>query len=90
MLAGLEGQSGDGRSLIFEAANHDDILAIVERMSSQLPFDSNTAASLGVGLKLFSEVTLVHRHNPLFANVRPAVGEFIRELKQRPVEIPSN
>lgn len=90
MLAGLEEQPVEGRSLTFEAANHDDILAIVERMRSRLPFDGNTVASLGIGLKLFSEVTLKHRHDPLFANVRLAVGEFIRELKQRPAELPAD
>jgi hypothetical protein len=83
-LTGAKGQTVEGRSLSFEAANHDDILGIVERMRGRLPFDGDTVASLGVGLKLFSEVTLVHRADPMFAEIRPALGEFIRSLKQRP------
>ncbi|RSL15912.1 uncharacterized protein DUF3861 [Edaphobacter aggregans] len=87
MLTGAKGEAVEGRSLTFEAANHDDILEIVERMRSRLPFDENTTASLGVGLKLFSEVALVHRADPMFASIRPALSEFIGRLKKRPGEL---
>ena len=87
MLTGAKGEAVEGRSLTFEAANHDDILGIVERMRSRLPFDANTTASLGVGLKLFSEVALVHRTDPMFASIRPALSEFIGSLKKRPGEL---
>ena len=86
MLTGAKGEAVEGRRLTFEAANHDDILGIVERMRSHLPFDENTTASLGVGLKLFSEVALVHRTDPMFASIRPALSEFIGSLKKRPGE----
>ena len=82
-LTGAKGERVEGRSLSFEAANHDDILGIVAKMRERLPFDSDTVASLAVGLKLFSEVTLVHRADPMFGEIRPALGEFIRSLKQR-------
>lgn len=72
-----------GRSLSFEAANHEDILEIVERMRARLPLDEDTIASLGVGLKLFSEVTLAQRHDPMFAMIGPALKEFSRNLKER-------
>jgi hypothetical protein len=83
-LADAKGQPVHGESLSFYAANHDDILAIVNRLQAKLPFDAGTAASLGVGLKLFSEVTLLHRNNPMFAEIRPALSEFIQQLKQTP------
>jgi Domain of Unknown Function with PDB structure (DUF3861) len=76
----------EGRTLSFEAANHDDILGIVERMKTRLPFDGDTVASLGVGLKLFSEVALLQRHDPMFSTIQPALGEFMRGLKQRSAE----
>ena len=82
-LTGAKGEPMEGRSLSFEAANHDDILGIVERMRTRLPFDGDTIASLGVGLKLFSEVTLMQRNDPMFAMIRPALSEFVRGLKQR-------
>jgi hypothetical protein len=85
-LTGAKGELVTGRALSFEAANHDDILGIVERMQARLPFDGSTVASLGVGLKLFSEVTLVHRSDPMFAMIQPALGEFVRGLKQRTAE----
>jgi hypothetical protein len=84
-LTGAKGEPVEGRSLCFEAANHDDILGIVDRLRARLPFDESTIASLGVGLKLFSGVTLAQRHDPMFAMIQPALGEFIRGLKQRSV-----
>ena len=82
-LTGAKGEPVKGRTLSFEAANHDDILGIVDRMRARLPFDEDTIASLGVGLKLFSEVTLTQRSDPMFAMIQPALSEFVRGLKQR-------
>jgi hypothetical protein len=81
-LTDARGVPVEGRTLTFEAINHDDILEIVKRLRARLPFDGVTVASLGVGLKLLSEVTLTHRADPLFAKIRAALGEFIGELKQ--------
>lgn len=88
-LTDANGDPVHGQSLSFYAANHDDILAIVARLQEKLPFDAGTAASLGVGLKLFSEVTLMHRKNPIFAEVRPALSEFIQQLKSAPEPPPA-
>lgn len=82
-LTGAKVVPTEGRSLTFEAANHDDILEIVERMRARLPFDGDTVASLGVGLKLFSEVALMQRNDPMFVMIQPALSEFVRGLKQR-------
>ncbi|NYF52921.1 DUF3861 domain-containing protein [Tunturiibacter gelidoferens] len=89
-LTGAKGEPVEGRTLSFETANHDDILGIVERMQTRLPFDNDTVASLGVGLKLFSEVALMQRNDPMFAAIRPALGEFVRGLKQRPETVGSD
>ena len=83
-LSNAKGEPVHGECLSFYAANHDDILAIVERMQAKLPLDAGTAASLGVGLKLFSEVALVRKDDPLFAGIRPAIRDFIQQLKQQP------
>lgn len=83
-LADAKGDPVTGQSLSFYATNHDDILAIVERLQARLPFAAGTAASLGVGLKLFSEVALTYRNDPLFAEIRPALSSFIKQLKQVP------
>jgi hypothetical protein len=83
-LSDVNGEAVHGQSLSFYVANHDDILAIVERLQGKLPFESGTVAALGVGLKLFSEVALMHRNRPLFAEIRPALSEFIQRLKSAP------
>ena len=87
-LAGTNCDARDARRVSFEAASHDDVLAIVDRLRARLPLDEDTVASLGVGLKLFSEVALAQRKDPMFAAIQPALGGFIRELKQRSAEAP--
>jgi hypothetical protein len=82
-IADAKGDPVPGQSLSFYAANHDDILAIVSRLQERLPFDASTTASLGVGLKLFSEVVLNHRSDAMFEAIRPALREFIQKLKQQ-------
>jgi Domain of Unknown Function with PDB structure (DUF3861) len=82
MIAGQKGEPVTGKSLTFETRNHDDILSIVERLQSRDDFSADTAASLGVGLKLLSEVALEQRENPLFAPLRDHLREFILELKK--------
>lgn len=67
--------------LSFEADNHDDIFAIVERMRGNLDLDDDTTASFAVGLKLFSEVVLKHRNRAPFDAIRPAMKEFMPVLK---------
>jgi hypothetical protein len=81
-LTGAKGEPVEGRTLTFDASNHDDIVGIAEKMRARLPFDAHTIAALGVGLKVFSEVALMHRHDPVVASLRPVLNEFVREVKK--------
>ena len=81
MTKGQRGEPVTGKSLSFEAQNHDDILSIVDRLQARGDFSADAAASLGVGLKLLSEVALENRESPLFAPLREHLREFILELK---------
>jgi hypothetical protein len=63
--------------------NHDDLLAIVERVSAATAFARDDATALAIGLKLFTGVMLQHRQDPLFADVQPAMRSFISNLKAR-------
>ena len=81
-LSDAQGEPVHGQCLSFYTSNHDDILDIVNKLQDKLTFDAGTAASLGVGLKLFSEIALLHRSNPLFSEIRPALSEFIQRLKE--------
>jgi len=66
--------------LVFE--NHDDIFAIVERLKQKNHFDDiNQSQEFAIGLKLFSEVMLKNRNHPLFEELGPAFGLFMKHLK---------
>lgn len=88
-LSDAQGEPVHGQCLSFYASNQDDILAIVSQLQGKLPFDAGTAASLGVGLKLFSEVALIRRNDPMFDSIRPALVEFIQQLKKFSTETAS-
>lgn len=61
--------------LIFTVENHDDIIALAERG------DDDRARAFLVGLKLFGETMLQDRDNPLYAEIQPAFGTFMKKLK---------
>lgn len=66
--------------LVFE--NHDDIFAIIERLKQKNHFDDiNQSQEFAIGLKLFSEVMLKNRNHPLFEELGPAFGLFMKRLK---------
>ncbi|MBK1715794.1 DUF3861 domain-containing protein [Rubrivivax gelatinosus] len=81
-LADAEGRPpADPGPLVFEAGNHDDIFAIVQRLRSRGELPPEAATAFAVGLKLFSEVMLEHRELPLFAGFAPHFRDFMRSLK---------
>lgn len=80
-LSDADGEPSSQAPLQFEVGNHDEIIAIVERLRSRGDFDATTAAAFGVGLKLFSEVMLDNRKNPLFASFQPHFVQFMKRLK---------
>ncbi|WP_028779078.1 DUF3861 domain-containing protein [Shewanella sp. 38A_GOM-205m] len=70
------------QALKFEVGNHDDIFAIVDKIKQRQDFDEDQAAAFAVGLKLFSEVMLEQRKNPLFDEFQPHFMQFMKQLKQ--------
>lgn len=85
-LADPQGVPSSQAPLQFEVGNHDDIIAVVERLRSRGDFDANTATAFGVGLKLFGEVMLENKDHPLFASFAPHFGQFMKELKKGPAK----
>lgn len=70
------------KSVEFEFQNHDDIFNIIDRMQEiNVLGDKEQAIEFAVGLKLFSEVMLNHRDNPLFEELKPAFAIFMKKLK---------
>lgn len=78
-LSALDGQTGP--ALDFVVSNHDDIFAIVDRLRRLAGIDSDDAAALGVGLKLFTGVSLKYRGTAPFDALQPAMRVFIQSLK---------
>jgi len=66
----------------FEFENHDEIFSIIEKIKGNNPFENeNQATEFALGLKLFSEVMIKNRENPLFEELLPAFGIFMKKLK---------
>ena len=89
-LADANGAPGTQAPLVFEAGNHDEILAIAERIRSRGLFDEGTSAAFAIGLKLFGEVMLEHRGHPLFDELMPAFRDFMKKLKSPGAARPAN
>lgn len=76
-VADNRGNPVNGPALVFTAENHDDIIALAQRTGAA---DDKSRAFL-VGLKLFGEAMLEDRDNPLYAEILPAFGAFMKKLK---------
>lgn len=68
----------------FEADNHDDLFRIIELLRSRKIWDEQEATALAVGLKLFGEVMIHHRKDPLFEPLMLPYREFVGRLKALP------
>jgi hypothetical protein len=72
-----------GKSLTIEIKNHDDLFHIIEMTKSKNIFsDDQQATEFALGLKLFTEVVLRNKENPLFEDLKPAIGAFMQKLKK--------
>jgi len=69
--------------LSFEAGNHDDIFEIIARVRGAGRFEHDEAAALALGMKLFGEVMLKHRDDPLFAPITAAYRDYITGFKEQ-------
>lgn len=66
----------------FEFGNHDNIFNIIERMKKRNRFKTEQdSVEFAIGLKLFSEVMLKNKDNPLFEEFRPAFGGLMKKIK---------
>jgi len=62
--------------------NHDNIFNIIQKLQERELFnDVNQGAEFAIGLKMFSEVMLRNKENPLFEDFQPAFKDFMKKLK---------
>ncbi len=67
--------------------NHDDIFSIIEKQKNKDLFgNKQQATEFAIGLKLFSEVMLQNRKDPLFEELAPAFSAFMKKLKAIPTK----
>lgn len=72
------------QSIEIEFENHDDIFKILELFKEKSLFNElNKDLSFVLGLKMFSEVMLKNKENPLFEDFLPAFGQFMKALKAK-------
>jgi hypothetical protein len=70
-------------ALALEFESHDDIFEILSRTREQEPLSEADRRELTVGLKLFSDVMLRNRDLPMFRDLQPHFGAFMKALKGR-------
>ncbi len=71
--------------IVIEFVNHDDIFSIVNKLQQKDIFkNKNDNTEFAIGLKLFSEVMIRNKTHPLFEQLAPAFGEFMKKLKAMP------
>ena len=78
----LKDGTQSGKEIEFEFENHDNIFDIIDKIQEKNIFgDKSHDIQFSLGLKLFSEVILQNRDNPLFEELKPAIGQFMKKLK---------
>ncbi|MBY6094902.1 DUF3861 domain-containing protein [Ferrimonas balearica] len=81
-LEDRKGNPVEASPLCFEARCHDDLFTVVEKLQEKMPLNEADTQAFAVGLKLFSEVMMKNRDNPLFKSFKPAFTEFMMALKK--------
>lgn len=76
------GDTEPAKELGIQFDNHDEIFNIIEKIKDKNIFeDPNQATQFALGLKLFSEVKLKNRKNPLFEELNEVFPIFMKKLK---------
>ncbi|CCE02087.1 DUF3861 family protein [Bradyrhizobium sp. STM 3809] len=78
---GPRSDGADGPSYDFTFTSHDDLNEILARIQRRGLFDETESKVFVTGLKLLGGVLLKHRREPLFAELGPAFGQFMKTLK---------
>lgn len=81
-LTDTKGEKQQTEPVQIEFENHDNIFAIIEILKEKDPFENkDQAVEFAIGLKMFGEVMIKNRNNPLFQELMPAFGIFMKKLK---------
>lgn len=76
------GETEPAKELGIQFDNHDEIFGIIDKIKDKNIFeDPNEATQFALGLKLFTEVKLKNRKNPLFEELNEVFPIFMKKLK---------
>lgn len=76
------GETEPAKELGLEFDNHDEIFDIIEKIKAKNIFENESEATqFALGLKLFSEIKIKHRKNPLFEELNEVFPVFMKKLK---------
>ncbi|GAB4302723.1 MAG: hypothetical protein Kow0083_14020 [Methylophaga sp.] len=78
-----DGAVPENEQFEFEFSSHDELLNIMKKLETRPDIEPESAAPLGLGIKLFGSVMLANRSHALFANLFPHFAQFMKQLKQR-------
>ncbi len=81
-LADAKGQAVEAQSIQFNAPNHDDLFAILQKVKTTHPeYDDETLQRFFVGLKMMGEVLLERRDDEFFAQFSPHFLNIMKIVK---------
>lgn len=79
----LKNEQDAHRHLDLQFNYHDDLFEIFDKVRSKNYFQSEQDMTQFVlGLKLMTAIILKDKENPLFSELKPAIMEFMKKLKQ--------
>ncbi|PTP70314.1 DUF3861 domain-containing protein [Vibrio splendidus] len=70
------------QTMQFEIEDRENMFAIVEKIKQDSGLDEQSAARLGVSIRLFGPLMTQDRKHPLFVNFMPHFRDFMQNLKK--------
>ncbi|UPR54426.1 DUF3861 domain-containing protein [Vibrio cyclitrophicus] len=70
------------QTMQFEMEDRENMFAIVEKIKQDSGLDEQSAARLGVSIRLLGPLMMQDRKHPLFVNFMPHFRDFMQNLKK--------
>ncbi|MBT9239910.1 DUF3861 domain-containing protein [Vibrio splendidus] len=70
------------QTMQFEIEDRENMFAIVEKIKQDSGLDEQSAARLGVSIRLLGPLMMQDRKHPLFLNFMPHFRDFMQNLKK--------
>ncbi|MEZ9323064.1 DUF3861 domain-containing protein [Vibrio sp. 10N.286.51.E5] len=70
------------QTMQFEIEDRENMFAVVEKIKQDSGLDEQSAARLGVGIRLLGPLMMQDRKHPLFVDFMPHFRNFMQNLKK--------